>query len=269
MRTDAGSTLWTSFTGALDQFFHFLPALFGAVIVLVVGWVVAKVVGRVLVKGLHLIGFERAVQSTGIGNQVNRISPKWTASRLVGELVRWCVFLLFVQAASNLLAMPQLTTIINTIVLFIPQLVVAIGIVVIGAWVARFVGNALRASLSRIEGVNPSLFARLAQGTILGFAVIAALSQLGIAPFIVNSLFIGLVATLALALGLAFGLGGRDVAARITQRWYEGGRRMADGLRTGGATGTTPVYGATPHGWSPRRHDKGIGDTGDMAPPPA
>lgn len=263
MRTDAGSTLWTSFTGALDQFFHFLPALFGAAIVLAVGWLVAKVVGRVLVKGLHLIGFERAVQSTGIGSQVNRISPKWTASRLVGELVRWCVFLLFVQAASNLLAMPQLTTIINTIVLFIPQLIVAIAIVVIGAWVARFVGNAVRASLSRVDGVSPGLFARLAQTTILGFAVLAALSQLGIAPFIVNSLFIGLVACIALALGLAFGLGGRDVAARITQRWYENGKRMADGFRSASDLGTPPVYGAAPHVWAPRRTDR------DIQPPTA
>lgn len=261
MRTaaDTGSSVWVSFMDAVDSFIRFLPQLLGAIILLAIGWLVAGAVGRLVVKGLHLVGFERAVQSTGIGQWINRMNPKWTGSRLLGDLVRWFVFLLFVLGAANLLSIPQVTHVVDEIILFIPQIVIAVAIVVVGAWLARFLGNTVRASLSRIDGVNPTLFARLTQYGVLGVAIIAAISQLGIAPFVVNSLFITLVASVGLAVGLAFGLGGRDVAGKITQRWYDQGQRMADRFNANRAGPTGALH---TRAWT------GIDNQDPLPPPP-
>lgn len=221
-----GEAIWASFIHALDSFFSFLPVLLGAIIVLVVGWIIARVVGRLVDRVLRLINFERAVSAAGVDRFVQRANPRWTASGLIAGLARWFVFLLFLQAAANLLRMPQITAIVNDIMLFLPRVVVAVAIVVIGAYFARVVASMVRAGVSRMS-VNPEVMARLAQYSILGVAIIAAISQLGIASVIVHSLFIALVASIALAIGLAFGLGGRDVAGRIAQGWYESGRSMS------------------------------------------
>lgn len=116
---------------------------------------------------------------------------------------------------------------INNIVAFLPNVLVALLILVVGTFLANVVGDLVRGSVSELGVGSPNLFAALARYAIIGFAVIAALNQLMIAPMVVDALLYGLIAAVALALGLSFGLGGRDIAAQITQSWYEGGQRMA------------------------------------------
>jgi hypothetical protein len=224
---DTGDAIWYSFTNALSSFMSFLPALLGALIILIIGWIISGFLARLIVKALNMVGFERAVQSSGIADFIRRSGTKWTTSQLIAELIKWFIRLIFIQAAANILRMPQLTTIINSIVLFIPNLVVAVVIIVIGSLIARFLSGAVRASVSEMGVGNPNLLATLTQYAIIGFAVIAAANQIGIAAVVVNTLFIGLVASIALAVGLALGLGGRDVGAQITQSLYESGQNMA------------------------------------------
>jgi len=222
--TSFGEAISHSFT----SFFAFLPALLGAILLLLLGWIVASLIGRLVEKALRAIGFERAVAETGIGDVVQRSGTRTTASRIVGQLSKWFLFLIFVQAAANILQMPQLTAIINSIVLFIPNIVVALAIIVVGALVAKFLAGLVRGTVSRMGAANPNLLATLTNYAVIGFAVIAALNQLGIATVVVNTLFIGLVGSVALAVGLAFGLGGRDVASEVTRSWYEKGREVTD-----------------------------------------
>jgi len=224
---DTGDAIWYSFVNALNSFAAVLPRLLGALIVLVIGWVVSGFLARLIVKALNMIGFERAVQNSGISDFVRRSGTKWTASQLIGELIKWFIRLIFIQAAANVLGMAQVTTVINSIVLFIPNLIVAVVIIVIGALIARFLSGAVRASVSGMGAGNPNVLAGLVYYAVVGFAVIAAFNQVGIAAVVVNTLFIGLVASLALAVGLALGLGGRDVGAQIAQSLYDGGRNMA------------------------------------------
>jgi hypothetical protein len=228
---DTGETIWYSLTQALMRFISFLPALIGAIIVLLIGWFISGFLANLIEKALRAIGLERAVERSGIGDFIRRSGTRMTVSGVIAGLIKWFIRLIFIQAAANILGMPQVTEIINRIILFIPNVVVAMAIIVIGSLIARFLAGLVRGSVSEMGVGNPDLLANLTQYAIIGFAVIAAIDQLHVADRIVNTLFTGLVAAIAIALGLAFGLGGRDVAAEIAQTWYEGGKNMAEQAR--------------------------------------
>jgi flagellar biosynthesis protein FliQ len=220
-----------SITAALVTFLSFIPAIIGAVIILIVGWIIAGILGRVVTMVLEKVGFERAAARTGVSDFVHRAGVKDArASRVIGELVKWFVRLLFLEAAAEAVHLTAVTQILNQIVLFIPNLIVALIVLMIGALIARFVGDLVRGSASEMGFTSPNLFASIARVAIMAFAVLIAVNQIGIAATLINTLFGGLVFALALALGLAFGLGGRDTAAQMWQRWYARGRELGPRL---------------------------------------
>ena len=228
---DTGDAIWVSFTGALTRLMSWLPALLGAILVLAIGWVVSGFLAQLIERALRAVGMERAVERSGIGDFIRRSGTKMTTSGVIASLIKWFIRLIFIQAAANILGMPQVTSIINSIVLFIPSVVVAMAIIVVGSLIAKFLAGLVRGAVSEMGVGNPGLLATLTQYVIIGFAVIAAIDQLGIAATVVNTLLIGLIGSVALAVGLAFGLGGREVAGEIARSWYEGGTRAAEALR--------------------------------------
>ncbi len=228
---DTGEAVYYSMTNALMNFISFLPALIGALLILVVGWLLSGVLANLIERGLRAVGLEHAVERSGIGDFVRRSGTRMTISGVIATLVKYFLFLIFVQAAANVLGIPQLTEIINRIVLFIPNVIVAMAIIVIGSLIARFLSGLVRSSVSELGVGSPNLLATLTQYIVIGFAVIAAIDQLGIAATLINTLLVGLIGSVALAIGLAFGLGGRDVAAQITQKWYESSQSLANAAR--------------------------------------
>jgi hypothetical protein len=226
-----GDATWYSFTNALNSFMGFVPSLIGAIITLVVGWFISGFLARLIVRGLNAIGLERAVERSGIGRFIEQSNTRWTMSEIIAALIKWSIFLIFIQAAASLFGMPQVTGIINSVILFIPKLIVALGIIVIGSLIAKFLAGLVRGSLSEMGVGNSGLFAKLTQYAVIAFSIIAAFNQIGIAQTVVNTLLFGLIGSLALALGLAFGLGGREVAAQITRSWYDKGQVLADKIK--------------------------------------
>jgi hypothetical protein len=226
-----GEAIWQSFTQALSAFMSFLPALLGGLIVLIVGWFISSFLARLIQRGLEAIGLERAVERSGIRRFIEQSGAQWTVSGIISTLIKWSIFLIFIQAAASLFGMAQVTAIINSVILFIPKLIVALAIIVIGSLIAKFLAGAVRGSLSEMGAPNAGLLARLTQYAVLGFAIVAAFNQIGIAQTVVNTLLVGLIGAAALALGLAFGLGGRDVAAQITQSWYNNWASLADRIK--------------------------------------
>jgi hypothetical protein len=210
----------SSFNDIWNHVLNFTPTLLGALVLLVFGWMLSHYVGRVVRLMLTKIGFEKASLRSGLHGFLHQSGTRTTASHLTGDLSKWFVRLIFIQAAASVLGMPQVTQVINSIILFIPKVIVAMVIVVAGSLVSHFLSNAVRGSTSKIGGTNPALVAKLTRWLIMGFAVIAAISQLEIAENIVNTLFMGFTGSVALAFGLAFGLGGRDTAAEICKGWY-------------------------------------------------
>jgi Conserved TM helix len=237
-----GEAVMLSVTEALQNFLGFLPALVGALLILILGWIISGLLAGLVERGLKAIGFERAAQSTGISDFVQRSGSSWTASAIVAEIVKWFIRLLAIQAAASVLGLTQISQIVNAILLWLPNLVVAIVIVVIGALIAKFVSGVVRGSTSQMGFTNPNLLASVAYYAIVVFAVMAAIDQLGIAETVVDTLFIGLVAMVVLAAGLAFGLGGQQTAAQITAGWYASGReagaKIAEYAQTQGQQGS-------------------------------
>ena len=228
---DTGEAVIYSLWNALNHFISFLPALIGAAVILIIGWLISGLVANLLERALKVVGLEGAVERSGIGDFVRRSGTKMTVSGIISTLIKYFIFLIFVQAAANVIGIPQLTEIINRIILFIPNVVVAMAIIVIGSLIARFLSALVRSSVSELGVGNPNLLATLTQYIIIGFSVIAAIDQLGIAATLVNTLLIGLIGSVALAVGLAFGLGGREVAAQITQKWYNDSQDLAAAAR--------------------------------------
>jgi flagellar biosynthesis protein FliQ len=231
-----------SITAALVTFLSFLPAIIGAIIILVVGWIIAGILGRVVTMVLEKVGFERAAARTGVSDFMHRAGVQDArASRVIGELVKWFILLLFLEAAAEAVHLTAVTQILNQIVLFIPNLIVALIVLMIGALIARFVSDLVRGSAAEMGFGSPNLFASIARVAIMAFAVIIAVNQIGIAATLINTLFGGLVLALALALGLAFGLGGRETAAQMWQRWYERGKELGPHLERAAQPATEVV----------------------------
>jgi small-conductance mechanosensitive channel len=239
-----GDAVMLSVTEALQNFLGFLPALVGAILILIIGWILSGLLAGLVERGLKAIGFERAAESTGIAGFVQSSGSSWTASAIVAEIVKWFIRLIAIQAAASVLGLDQISEIVNAILLWLPNLVVAIAIVVIGALIGRFVGGLVRGSTTKMGFSNPELLGNVANYAIVVFAVIAAIDQLGIAETVVNTLFIGLVALVVLAAGLAFGLGGQQTAAQITAGWYakgrEAGAKVAEYAQTQSQEHTQP-----------------------------
>ena len=253
-----------SLTAALITFLSFIPALIGAIIILVVGWFLSGLLARLLVGILERVGFERAAEKTGISGFIARTGVRDArASRVVGELVKWFIRLIFIEAAATALQLTAVTDVINRVVLFIPNLIVALILLMIGALIARFVGDLVRGSASEMGFGNPNMLASLARAAIMAFAVLVAINQIGIAASLVNTLFMGIVFAFALAAGLAFGLGGRETAGRIWQSWYQRGSEMAPRLEQAAQTSAQrvesterrmePQMGSSPEPMQPER----------------
>jgi hypothetical protein len=221
-----------SFTEAvlvsLTGFLLLLPALIGAIILLVVGWILGDLVARLVGTLLRRIGFETMAQRTGVSGFIALTGARdSSASAIIAELIKWLIRLVFIELAAEALHLGAVTTLINSLVLFIPSLIVALVVLMVGFLIANFVANIVRGGAAEMGFGSPNLLAGAARAVIIGFALIIALSQIGIAATLVNALFIAFVGALALALGLAFGLGGREVAGQLWQQWYTTGRGAA------------------------------------------
>lgn len=218
--------IWDSITEAFSAFVGFLPTFIGALATLVVGWALAGLVGRLLARALRAVGFDRVLSATGLGASMTKFGARWTGSVVLGTLTVWFLRLVTIQAAASVLALPELSRMIERFSLLLPNVFVAFLVLVAGALLGKFAGAAARNASAGMALRSPERIERGVAVSVFVFSVFVALSQLGIAPVVVHTLFIGFVGAVSLALGLAFGLGGRDAAADLTQAWLEQGHRI-------------------------------------------
>jgi hypothetical protein len=218
--TDWGDAIFLSLSNALNTFLAAIPQVIGALLILIIGWIISNILARIVREVLERAGADRLFAEHG-GQVYGSASRSFQPSIVASEIVKWIVRFIFLVAAANVLGMPQVSLLLNQVLLWIPNLIVAAIILLVAPLLARFVRGAIEVGAGRMGFSNASLLGRAAEIAIVAFAVLIAVNQLGIAADLINILFIGLVAALALAFGLAFGLGGRDVAARITEQWYE------------------------------------------------
>lgn len=216
---DWGDAIFLSLTNALNGFLAAIPQVIGALLIIVIGWIISNVLARVIREVLDRAGADRAFAKHG-GDVYGTRSSDFQPSVVASEIVKWIVRFIFLVAAANVLGMPQISLLLNQVLLWIPNLLVAAVILLVAPLLARFVRGAIEVGAGEMGFSNARLLGRIAEIAIVAFAVLIAINQLGIAADLVNILFIGIVAALSLAFGLAFGLGGREVAGRVTEQWY-------------------------------------------------
>jgi len=219
----------------LDALFGFLPNLLGFLVILVIGWVVAKVVRTVVNKLLDRLGVDRALHQSDAGKYVERVSPGARPSHLIGAVAFWFIFLFALSAAIGALKIPALTNFIAQVQAFLPNIIVAVLIFVVAAALAGAVAGAVQ----KLMGDTPTgkVVTAIVPGLILAIGTFMMLNQLKIAQEIVTITYAALLGMLALAGALAFGLGGRDVASRMLEDAYDSGQRNKDRVKRDAETG--------------------------------
>ncbi|HEY3522644.1 MAG TPA: hypothetical protein VGK63_02980 [Candidatus Limnocylindrales bacterium] len=225
-----GDAVFASISNTIYTLLGAIPQIIGALLILIIGWIISNALAGLTRRALSAAGADRLLQTHG-SDVYGSIARDWPASRVGAEIVRWVVRLVFLNAAANVLGLQQISLLLNQIVLWLPNLVVAAVILLVAPLIARFVRGAIEVGAGQMGFTNAGVLGRIAEVAIVAFAVIIAINQIGVAQNLVDILFIGIVAALALAFGLAFGLGGRDVAAQITQQWYASSQSAAQRIQ--------------------------------------
>lgn len=221
---DGNFNIGQALENGLSRVFEYLPQVLGALLILIIGYFVAAALRSLTRKGLHRLRFDRSVNVAQGGGVVSRLIE--SPSRFVSKVVFWAVMLGVISLAVAALDLPALTAFVGAIYAYLPNVFAAILIFLVASavsvaatkFVQRVMGNTSTARL--ISAVVPSI--------TLSIAVFMILNQLGIARDIVNITYTAIVGALALGLALAFGLGGRDVAARILDQAYTSAQENAD-----------------------------------------
>lgn len=218
--TSWGDALKTAFGNALALLFGAVPMIIGFLVIVIVGWIVAAILARVTLELLHKVRFNELARRSGLSQFVEDAGVHHDASYVLANIVKWFVRLIALVAAFDALHLPAISSVLQRLLLWLPNLFVALVVLVIGGLVAQAAYRLVRGAATESRLSNPELLANVAKIAVWAFAAIIAVNQIGVAGSLVNTLFTGFVAAIALAVGLAFGLGGRDTAAEIVRGWY-------------------------------------------------
>lgn len=210
----------------LDGFFGFLPNLLGFLVILVVGYFIAKIVKGIIGKGLEKLGLDRALHESDAGEYVEKVSPGAKPSKLVGAVGFWLIFLFVLSAAIGALQIPAVTTFMNEVLAYLPNVIAAVVIFVVAAAIAGAAGAAIHKLMG--DTSTGRLLRAAAPSLVMVIAVFMILNQLKIAEEIVTITYAMLLGSVALGMALAFGLGGRDVAGRMLEDAYDKGQDKKD-----------------------------------------
>ncbi len=218
--TDWYTAVMTSLTAALAMLLGAIPKIIGFLIILIIGWFIASLIAAAVAAVLRTIRFNDLAQRSGITGFVRNMGLQHDPAGVVADIVKWFVRLIVLVAAFDSLGLPAVSNVFQSFLLWIPNLVVALVVLVIAGILANAAGDLVRGAVTEAGFSNPNFLSMLAKVAIWGFGIIVAVNQIGIATVLVDTLFTAFVGALALAFALAFGLGGRETAARIVEDFY-------------------------------------------------
>ena len=220
-RGEAMSDLWERLRIGWGELVEVLPGLLAAAVIMMAGYLVARQLNRWTDRTLQRLEFKRLADAGGLTEAAGRV--RLDPVRAVGKLIFWLTMLVVVLLASSALGLENVREMFGRMLGFIPTLISGTVIIILGMIIGEFVRALIVASAGRVEGVVT--VAKLTKGAMVMIAFFMALQQIGVSEEIVTSAFTLVVGSIALAAGLAFGLGNRDLAGEITRRWYEEGQR--------------------------------------------
>lgn len=202
--------LWQGFVG-------FTPKLIGAVIIFVIGWLISVGIGKLVAEVLRKLKFNRIFEKGGMKEALQKAEFKVDASGFIGAIFKWVLVIVFLLAAVQVLGFQQFAGFLTSVLNYLPNVIVAVLILVVAAIIADILEKIVRAAVEGAKVGYGNIAATIVRWSIWVFAILAILYQLRIAPGLIQILLQGVVALIVIAAGLAFGLGGKDVAAEILQ----------------------------------------------------
>src|ERR1700722_4861188 len=213
----------TAVSGSFNDLWYtviaFLPNIIAAVIIFLIGWIIGVILYRVFVEIVRVLKIDEALKAAGLNDAAKQAGFNLDVGRFLGTLVEWFVIVWFLVASLDIIGLTQVTIYLQTVVLlYLPQVIVASLILILGAIVAEVVRGLVSHSAQAAGSRSGNFAGTIAKWAIWVTAIMAALTQLGIATALLQTLFTGVVIALSLAFGLAFGLGGRDAAARVIEK---------------------------------------------------
>jgi hypothetical protein len=227
-----------TFTDRLQQSFsllwEFLPSIVGAGLVLLAGYILAKLVQKGVSRALKRLGLNDLLRKAGVQGAVDSAAAHYNPARIIAHLAFWIVMFVAMVFAASLLGVESLTPVITELVGYVPSVIAAIVIIILGIVLGDFVGGLIMASTHSLHG-GPTL-ARAGKAGVVVLAVFMSLQELGVATNIVTTAFAILFGAVALAAALSFGLGNRELAGEITRTWYNRYRAERDALAKEEAT---------------------------------
>jgi hypothetical protein len=221
--SDMGEAVRVSLANALAMFMAAIPRIIGFAVVLIVGWFLASLLAKGVAALLRAINFNDLAQRSGFAGFVQNMGVRRDAAGVIADVAKWFVRLITLVVAFDTLGLPAVSGVLQQLLLWLPNLIVALAVLVIGGLAAGALSRLVRGATAQAGFTNPDTLATVAKVAVWAFAIVVAVNQLGIATNLINTLLIGVVGALALAAGLAFGLGGRDRAAAMLDR---AGRQM-------------------------------------------
>ena len=199
----------------LSAFFSYIPQLIGAIIILIVGYVVAKLLQAVVSRLLGAIGFEHWMERGGIRQFFERAETRQTPTSILGTLVFWLVFIIAIVMATDALGIRQVSVVLSQLIAYIPSVIAAVLILILAALLANFLAGIIRGA------TGSDILATVARVAIIVYAVFAALTQLGIAVQLTANTLLIVLGGVALAAAIAFGFGAQGVARDIVEKAYQ------------------------------------------------
>lgn len=205
--------------GTLAVFLAAIPAILGALVLIIVGWIIAGLLAALVVRALRAIRIDQLAERAGVAAFLRRANVRADAAAVMAGLVKWYIRLVFLLLAANAVGLTAVSGIVANVLAFIPNLIVAMVILGVFSWLASTAKNVVSGGMESAGLPNAGSIGAIVFGAVLAFGIVAAADQLGIAQTLINTLFMGVVAAFALAFGLAFGLGGQHQAAQIWADW--------------------------------------------------
>lgn len=214
-----GNVLKMSFQNLWSGVIAFIPNLLVALIIVLIGWGIASILQKAIKKFFDTIKFDEALEKTGLGNVVRKAGLHLNSGSFLGMLVKLFVVVAFLIAGFDVLGLNQVTLFLQNIVLgYVPQLIIAVLILLVGAVVGDALQRIVIASTKTAGVTSAELLGKLSKWAVWVFSILVALSQIGIAGAFIQTLFTGFVVAVSLAVGLSFGLGGQDTASDIIKK---------------------------------------------------
>jgi Mechanosensitive ion channel, conserved TM helix len=227
---DWGQAIMTSVAAALALLLGAIPKVIGFALILIIGWFIASALAAAVAAILRTVKFNDLAQRAGLSGFVQKMGVHSDAAGLLANLVKWFVRLIVLVTAFDALGLPAVSQVLQQILLWLPNLVVALVVLVIAGLAANALAGLVRGATAESGLGNPELLATIARVAVWAFAIVIAVNQIGVATTIVNTLFMATIGAIAVAFGLAFGLGGRETAAEIVRGWYQRGQQAAPRL---------------------------------------